>query len=638
MFCLFMLTLCSASEDKGKIVRLEELDITLIEQGWEKSRRNASVNGQPLSIDGKKYEHGVGTHATSRFSISLKSAARSFHAIAGIDDEVSGFPASICIRVYVDRKKVFDSGILRGKKSSATIDLDLDGAEWLDLVITDAGDGIDYDHADWVDAYIILDESAEVLPEAVTQKREPRTILTPPAKKTPRINTPDIIGAGPRREFIYTIPVSGVRPMKISVHNLPAGLKVDESSGIIRGITPHQGRYELDVTAVNETGKDSKSIELVIGEGIAKTPPMGWNSWNCWGKDVDEEKVKAAADAMVASGLVKHGWCYINIDDCWQGERHPETHIISGNERFPDMKKLAEYIHSKGLRFGLYTDAGTKTCAGYPGSKDFEQIDAMTYAEWGVDYVKCDWCYAEGLDPETSYKIMGDALKSRGRDIVFSICNWGHNEPWTWGARVGGNLWRTTGDIADIWESVYAIGSAQAPLAKYAGPGHWNDPDMLVVGKVGWGQNLRDSRLTPPEQYSHISLWCLLSAPLLLGCDLTQLDDFTMNLITNDEALAINQDRAGEQAERLIKENGIEVWVKDLADRTKALGIFETGVHDLHLMEKVKYTLRWDKIGLNGTYKVRDVWRQQDMGTFKDAITVSLEEHGVQLLKISPGS
>ncbi len=307
---------------------------------------------------------------------------------------------------------------------------------------------------------------------------------------------------------------------------------------------------------------------------------MGWNSWNCFAGAVSAEQVKSAADAMVKSGLINHGWTYINVDDFWQNHRDSRDPTLRGpfrdaqgvivpNSRFPDMKGLADYIHSLGLKAGLYSSPGPWTCGGCAASWQHEQQDAQTYAKWGFDYLKYDWCsygeIASGHAPDAKgiplwngsaaepagaiypYKVMGKFLREQNRDIVFSLCQYGMADVWKWGGSVDGNCWRTTGDITDNWRSMSGIGFRQDKAAPYAKPGNWNDPDMLIVGQVGWG-NLHPTRLTPDEQYTHISLWCLLSAPLLIGCDMEKFDDFTLNLLSNDEVLALDQDALGKEA------------------------------------------------------------------------------------------
>jgi alpha-galactosidase len=382
---------------------------------------------------------------------------------------------------------------------------------------------------------------------------------------------------------------------------------------------------------------------------------MGWNSWNCFASDVSDQKVRAAADAMVASGLIEHGWTYINIDDCWEvraGElpnkrRGPDGRIKT-NAKFPDMKGLADYIHAKGLRAGLYSSPGPSTCGGFTASYQFEETDARQYADWGFDYLKYDWCsYGNvaaqirvGANPPSELQIlqfpylhMHDALLRQNRDIVFSLCQYGMGKVWEWGDQVGGNCWRTTGDINDSWRSMSDIGFGQNGHEKYAGPGHWNDPDMLVIGKVGWGPSLHPTHLTPNEQYTHITLWCLLSAPLLIGCDMTQLDDFTRSLLCNDEVLAVDQDPLGQPASRIFADkNGREVWARKMQDGSRAVGLFNRG------NSATSVSVKWSDLGLQDKQTVRDLWREQGLGDFDGQFIADVDRHGAVLLKVSPAN
>jgi alpha-galactosidase len=352
---------------------------------------------------------------------------------------------------------------------------------------------------------------------------------------------------------------------------------------------------------------------------------------------VTQERVKAAAEAMVSTGLINHGWTYINIDDCWEDGRDADGKVLS-NKKFPDMKALTDYVHSKGLKIGLYSSPGPKTCAGHEGSYKHEELDARRYAEWGFDYLKYDWCSYGGIEPHPDheglmkpYRVMRNALDKAPRDIVFSLCQYGMGNVWEWGAQVGGNCWRTTGDITDTWSSMSSIGFGQAGHEKFAGPGHWNDPDMLVVGYVGWSAKVRPTKLTPNEQYTHISLWCLLCSPLLIGCDMTKLDDFTLNLLTNDEVLDVSQDPLGRQAGRVAKNGSLEIWAKDMEDGSKAVGLFNRGEDESGM------TLKWSDLGVSGEQKVRDLWRQQDLGQFVGQFQTTVPRHGVVLLKVGAG-
>ncbi len=467
-------------------------------------------------------------------------------------------------------------------------------------------------------------------------------ILTPAVSEKPRINGPEIIGARPGKPFLHKIPVTGKEPLKISVAKLPEGLTFDSKRGIISGRASSRGKYDVKITVENSVGKTSGILKIIIGDQIALTPPMGWNSWNCWGLSVDQEKVIASAKVFVEKGLANHGWNYINIDDGWEinGDspepKRDDDGNIRTNEKFPDMKSLGDSIHSLGLKFGIYTSPGPLTCGGYTASYQHEIQDAWSFASWGVDYLKYDWCSYGQIAKDHSlpelkkpYFVMRDALGEVDRDIVYSMCQYGMGNVYEWGAEVGGNLWRTTGDITDTWGSLKYIGFNQVKNAPYAGPGHWNDPDMLVVGWVGWGPNLHPTRLTPNEQYTHISLWSLLSAPLLIGCDLERLDDFTLNLLTNDEVIAVNQDILGKQATPVFIDGDVQVWVKELYDGTKAVGVFNLGESILD------YKLLFNKAGISDNVKVRDLWRQKELGPFEKSIIVKLPVHGVSLLKIA---
>ncbi|WEK38366.1 MAG: putative Ig domain-containing protein [Candidatus Pseudobacter hemicellulosilyticus] len=464
-------------------------------------------------------------------------------------------------------------------------------------------------------------------------------ILTPKAPESPRINGATVFGVRPGSPFLFKIPASGVKPMKYAVDNLPAGLQVDANTGIITGVLQKEGEYKMTFLAENSKGKDSRAFTVKVGNLLALTPPMGWNSWNCWGLSVSDEKVRSSAKALIDKGLIDYGWTYINIDDAWEAATRNADGSLTPNNKFPDMKGLGDWLHSQGLRFGIYSSPGPLTCGKYLGSYQHERQDADSYAAWGIDYLKYDWCdYGRIYDQEADhslaahlkpYQVMERALRAQKRDIVYSLCQYGMRDVWQWGPAVDGNLWRTTGDIVDTWASLKDIGfDRQAPLAEFAKPGRWNDPDMLIVGKVGWGEKLHQTRLTYDEQYTHLSLWSLQAAPLLIGCDISQLDDFTLSLLTNAELIAINQDPLGKQARRLADKDGTQVWVKQLADGTQALGIFNLGTDDK------QETVSWSSLGLPSTVAVRDVWRQQDLGRIANELSVKVPAHGVVLLKV----
>jgi alpha-galactosidase len=347
---------------------------------------------------------------------------------------------------------------------------------------------------------------------------------------------------------------------------------------------------------------------------------MGWNSWNKFGCNVSEQLIRETADAMVTSGMRDAGYQFVNIDDCWQVSRDANGTIVADPARFPGgIKALADYVHAKGLKLGIYTDAGTLTCEGRPGSLNHESQDAKTYAQWGVDYVKVDWCHAEGLDPEVQYAKFRDALMQSGRPIVFSICNWGVNAPWNWGPKTG-NLWRTTGDISDNYDRMSVIGFSQDGLEKFAGPGHWNDPDMLEVGNGG---------MTTDEYRTHMALWALLAAPLLAGNDLRAMTPETRDMLTNREIIAVDQDPRGSQGRRVWEEGPLEIWARALADGNQAVGLFNRGESNLNI------TLELASIGKHHTATLRDLWERKDLGAITGSYTASVSKHGVLMLKVS---
>ena len=359
--------------------------------------------------------------------------------------------------------------------------------------------------------------------------------------------------------------------------------------------------------------------------GLAETPPMGWNSWNHFACDIDEATVRSIAEAMATNGMAAAGYQYVNIDDGWQGGRDAAGRI-QPNAKFPDMKTLADYVHAKGLKLGIYSSPGPKTCGGYEGSYGHEEQDAKTYAEWGVDYLKYDWCSAarvyRGDQVRPAYQKMGSALAKCGRPMIYSFCEYGMGDVWTWGQGAGGNLWRTTGDIQDNWNSISEIGFAQGRLAAYAGPGHWNDPDMLEVGNGG---------MSTDEYRTHFSLWCLLAAPLLAGNDLRNMRADILEILTSREIIALDQDPLGQQGRPVLKRGLVEAWSKPLANGATAIGIFNRG----ESIESVQ--LGWQDLGLKSQPKlIRDLWTHKEAAPAADGWSGKIPSHGVVLLKLGP--
>ena len=492
-----------------------------------------------------------------------------------------------------------------------------------------------------------------------------KPILTPKAPKTPKVNGAKVVGVHPGAPFLYRIPATGERPMQFAVTGLPKGLKLDPQTGIITGKVKKAGTYKVTLKATNSLGSAERELRIVVGDKISLTPPLGWNSWNVWGSSVTQEQVLASAKAMVESGLADCGWTYINIDDGWQGLRGGQWNGIQPNKKFPDMKALSDEIHAMGLKFGIYSGPWVGTYAGHVGSScdnadgtysftqpglcdenykldrskverssvryfgkySFVAADVKQWAAWGVDYLKYDWY----PNDEAHAREVADAIASCGRDIVLSLSNkapWADAKVWEDCAQA----WRTTDDIRDSWGSMSTIGfDNQDRWAPYCGPGHWPDADMLVVGRVGWGPKVKDSALTADEQYTHISLWALLANPLLIGCDMANLDEFTLNLLSNTEVLDVNQDPLGVQATRLNADPLSIVYVKPLEDGSLAVGLFNRGEKPA----RVDFSMR--DLGLFETVTVRDLWRQKDLGTVapEGAWDAQVAPHGVVLVKLT---
>lgn len=374
-----------------------------------------------------------------------------------------------------------------------------------------------------------------------------------------------------------------------------------------------------------------------VSAGLALTPPMGFNTWNKFGCNVSEELVRTVADEMVKSGMKDAGYRYVVIDDCWQVSRDATGNIVADPQRFPSgIKVLADYVHSIGLKFGIYSDAGSKTCQGRPGGRGHEFQDGLQYAAWGVDYLKYDWCNATTQDARASYALIREALDASGRPIVLSICEWGTAKPWLWGKEVGGNLWRTTDDITDKWEAhvkwpdgsccalgVLGILDLQDGLASYAGPEHWNDPDMLEVGNGG---------MSTTEYRSHFSLWAILAAPLMAGNDLRNMTPETRDILTNKEVIAVDQDPLGREGRRVWKDGDLEIWAKQQQDGSRGAVLLNRG------NSEQKISLRWEQIGYPDHLPamVRDLWAHKELGKFNGEFSALVVPHGVVMVTVRP--
>lgn len=504
-------------------------------------------------------------------------------------------------------------------------------------------------------------------------------ILTPKAPDTPRINGPRVYGNLPGTPFLFKIPATGVRPMTFSAEGLPSGLKLDAENGIISGEVSGKGIWTVTLTASNALGSCSRELRIEIGDKICLTPPMGWNSWNCWRMSVSQEKVISSVDAFIALGLDRYGWSYVNVDDGWQYERGGKYNALQPNSKFPDMKALADYVHSKGLKFGIYSSPWSMCPGGTPGSsatnpegrywwieendcdeyhahprkkgEDWDEIryhgkylfvrnDAEQWRDWGVDFLKYDW------HPNDYYsvKAMHDALASTGRSIAYSISN---RAPIGMGDAYVKltNAWRTSSDISDQWSEIYRIGfTIMDRWAAYTGPGHWPDADMLEIGTVADPVNegkTRTCRLSPDEQYTHMTLWAILCSPLLIGCDLADMDPFTLSLLTNNEVIDVNQDPLGYPAARVESDGNTVVYHKPLEDGSLVVALFNISDKP----QKMGFRIGQLNYMMVEPQTVRDLWRQEDICVLKpgekryggDLFETEVAPHGCRLLKLSPG-
>ena len=631
-----MLLLTAAIFMQGT-VSIASLDLNHAQQGWGAPRANLSVDGNPITIGGREFSGGLGTHADSMLAVQLGGKAARLRAHVGVDDEVAEGRGSVEFKVMGDGKSLWQSGVLKRGDPAKSVDVSLLGVQKMVLVVTGAGDGIDYDHADWADAVIEL--AAEGKPEDIRATALATGADLPIAKRhmgpEPKIHGPRVIGGTPGRDFLFKVPVTGARPMKFEAVGIEGGLTLDADTGIISGKTPPEGSVAMKIVVTNAHGKDERGFKVVSGKHLlALTPPMGWNSWNVWGTSVDADKVRAAAKAFVDTGLSDYGYAYVNIDDGWEAGRNAAGEILT-NEKFPDMKKLCDDVHAMGLKIGIYSSPGPKTCAGYEGSYQHELQDARSYANWGFDYLKYDWCsygqIAADQSPEElqkPYRLMREMLDRVDRDIVYSLCQYGMGQVWNWGAEVGGDLWRTTGDIVDTWSSMSTLGFGEIERVHRSGPGGWNDPDMMVIGHVGWGPNVRPSRLTRNEQITHMTLWAMLGSPILLGNDLTRMDEFTKDLLMNHDVLEVNQDPIAASAKRVSLKGDTEVWVRHLFDGSYAVALFNRG------FEEDDVAVTWKEIGIEKPNEMRELWVASDVAVPETGLSRKLPGHGAVMYRV----
>lgn len=604
--------------------------------------------------------NGKITSVTAQVEV-VKPEKKIYHALTGA-----------FFRVWADDKIVWASDCIKEGSTPISIDVPLEGARTIILETLSPTYWCDVPESEviWKDVTFNGGKGARIKQYKSKSAFGQLGILTPKPKDEPRINGADIWGVHPGHPVLFRVAATGLKPLKFKATSLPEGMTFDERSGIFGGTAPATaGNYDVTVTVSNDKGSDRRVIRFAVGDTLALTPPMGWNSWNIWENMLTAEHAKAAADAMENSGLAGYGWSYINLDDFWErnnsGEkaakereeaygagnitgatRDADGRIIP-NSSFPDMKGLTDHIHSYGFKSGLYSSPGPLTCGKCEGSYGHEAQDAQSWAEWGFDYIKYDCCSLraeidkklagrpEDADAEyaKAFKLMTDAVKTLDRDMVVSINPGAQQRKGAakWAREIGVNCWRSWGDLKDSWSWLQDEIEAefQGEFWKYSGPGCWADPDMLVVGTQKSFGSTHPTILTPNEQYTHISIWAMVSAPLLIGSDMTALDDFTFSLLTNPEIIAINQDRLGKVARRYVRTDCENVWARPLAN-----GDWAVALENLYPMAR-EISFDLSTIGLDGKFSVLDCWTGRDAGTVSTTVSANVPAHATTVFRLS---
>ena len=638
---------------------LDDLDVKKYSEGIQSVVTKTNMRGDSMLINRKHYKHGIGVESTSVIPFYIKGQATSFSCTIGADDKANKL-IPLTFFILGDGKILYQSPEMIQGDPAISVEVDLKGIQRMGLLVTGRGSGYPKNLGNWADPKITLTKG--FVPEKIPNNGN-RYILTPPSSPKPRINSPALYGATPGNPVFYTIFASGQKPMEFDASNLPNSLTIDKKTSIITGKIDQRGNYKVTLQAKNALGIAKKTLEIKIGDTISLTPPIGWNGWNSWARLIDQGKVMASAKAMVNKGLKDHGWAYINIDDAWQGSRGGKYNGIQANEKFPSFAAMVDSVHSMGLKVGLYSSAHITTYAGYVGGSSpiptgilpdsiknnkrawrfvgpykFDENDAKQWADWGIDYLKYDW----RIEVPSTIRMQQALLKS-GRDIHFSISNsapFANASDW---AKLT-NSFRTGPDIRDSWTSLFISAFTLDKWAPFGGHGHWLDPDMMIIGNVTTGSQMHPTRLTPDEQYSHVSIFSLLAAPLLIGCPIEQLDDFTLGLLTNDEIIEVNQDPLGISARLVQEKNGVQVWKKPLSDGSFALGFFYTEEFGktpqtyFHWENEkpIAFTVDLNSLGLTKNYQLRDVWQQKNLGKIKNQISMTIPHHGVKFYKLSP--
>ncbi|MBI5770477.1 MAG: NPCBM/NEW2 domain-containing protein [Verrucomicrobia bacterium] len=651
-------------------VWLTDLDLTQLHfAGWRKPtivqpsaaapapapKGKAPAATPTLKIAGRTFDRGVGTFVTSALWLELDGRAERFEAMVGVDDSAADKQAAVIFSIIGDEKKLWDSGVIARGAAARKVDVPLAGVRSLLLKIECATEPKPNHFADWAEARFAF---AGERPRTVRVPREEAVILTPAASAAPRLNGPRVYGCRPGNPFLYRIPTTGERPMTFAAEGLPPTLTLDAARGLITGTAPARGTFAVTLRARNARGEATRPFKIVSGSTLALTPPMGWNHWYAHYNRITDAMMREAADIMVRTGMADVGYAYVSIDDCWsnipdspaaQAKRPDPARVgpardaqgnILTNRHFPDMRALTEHIHAHGLKAGIYTSPGPLTCAGFAASYEHEEQDARQFAAWGFDFLKYDWCSYGRIVPgdatlaarQKPYRQMGSLVERLPRDVVFNLCQYGHGNVWEWGEAVGGQCWRTADDLGGHLSSLFDVALKNAEHRAWSRPGAWNDPDYVQIGWIGdarGGGEPQPCPMTPTGQYSFMSLWALMAAPIFYSGDLTHLDAFTLNVLCNPEVIDIDQDPLGESARVVKLTRDTFLMIKTLDDGSKAVGLGNRG--DV----PVEITAKWSDLDVTGPQRVRDVWRQRDLGVSDTAYRARVPRHGVVLLRMA---
>lgn len=629
-------------------VGCEQFDVSKVVRGKGEVSVACAAVERRFETAAAKHFFGMGTPVPFAFEVPIGGDALTFEASCGVDKD--GAKGTVVMKVYGDGKLLFASEpTSRGDTNEVPVKVDVKGVGKLTFEaepVDGSGEGV---VAVWGDAHLVYRDD-RLLPNDVRRTSRQLGVLTPPERREPRVNGPRVYGVRPGRPILYRVPVTGEKA-EVKVTGEGEGWTFDPKTRILSGAIEKPGEYRLTIAATNEFGRDEKPFVIKVGEKLALTPALGWSSWNAFSTHVTEANVRDAADALITTGLADHGYVYVNTDDFWQNnperaasDRDPTLEgplrdadgFIAANKRFPDLKGMVDHIHAKGFKAGIYSSPGPFTCGRAAGSWQHEEQDAKFFADLGFDFLKHDWCFyddvafGKGLDRAMyPYLVMGRALAHQNRDIVLSLCQYGMENVSAWGRLVGAQSWRTTGDVFDTWSSISAAIDKQKKLFYYTEPGAWNDPDMLCVGCVTWNEG-KPCRLAPNEQYTHVSMWALVAAPLMVGCDLTKLDPFTRSLLTNDEVIDIDQDPLGKGAGCIAEGDDWEIWARPLEDGSIAAGLFNKSNRE----QTIPFDL--EQAGILCKWRVRDVWRQEDVGVFLGRYEASVPGHATHLVRLFP--